>query len=128
MKLFKKRSQRITVDVTTRIYLQDKEDGSLSQSWQEGQLITISKDGASIVVDKVVLDGQHLFFAAQQQADKLLCLNNSINEIIDEAPQLSAEAIWMDSCTFNGKSAFKIGLRFTGDQSELFEKLKRKIE
>ncbi|MDJ0624140.1 MAG: hypothetical protein QNJ17_14315 [Desulfocapsaceae bacterium] len=126
MKLFKTRSQRISVDFAARIYLQDKEDGSLSNNWQQGQIVTISKDGASIIVDKIVLDGQHLFFSAQQQAEKLLYLSHLENETRDEQQQLTAEAIWMDSCTHNGKSAFKIGLRFTDDQKDLFESFKGK--
>lgn len=127
MKLFKTRSHRISVDIATRIYLQDKEDGSLSKSWQSGQLVTISKEGASIIVDKIVLDGQHLFFSAQQQAEKFLYLSDLNGETEDTQPQLTAEAIWMDSCTFNDKSAFKIGLRFTDDQKSLFESLKGKV-
>lgn len=123
MKLFKTRSQRISIDIAARIYLQDKEDGSLSSNWQKGQVVTFSKDGASIIVDKIVLDGQHLFFAAQQQAEKLLFLSHLENETRDDQ-QLTAEAIWMDSCTYNDKSAFKIGLRFIDDQKDLFESLK----
>lgn len=127
MKLFKTRSHRISVDIATRIYLQDKEDGSLSKNWQDGQLVTLSKEGASVIVDKMVLDGQHLFFAAQQQAEKFLYLSDLNGQTEDIQSQLTAEAIWMDSCTFNDKSAFKIGLRFTDDQKGLFETLKGKV-
>lgn len=126
MKLFKKRKQRISVEIPIRISLQSKEDGSLSKNWQQGHIVTLSRDGASIIVEKVVLDGQHLFFAAQNQAEKFLFLENFNDGNGSEQKQISAEAVWMDSCTINNTSAFKIGLRFTEEQSSLFESFKEK--
>ena len=124
MGFFTTRSERISVEFTTHIHLQKKENSKISQNSHRGTIIKISKTGACVVVDKVVLDGQHLFFNAQQQAENWLYLNNLSLNADEEDDHLIAEAIWMDTCTFNNKSAFKIGIRFIEEKKKLFTFLK----
>lgn len=124
MGFFTTRSERISVEFTTHIHLQKKENAKISTNCHQGTIVKISKNGACVVVDKVVLDGQHLFFNAQKQAENWLYLNNFPLNIEEENDHLTAEAIWMDTCTFNNKSAFKIGIRFIEEKKELFTFLK----
>lgn len=125
MGFFTTRSERISVEFTTHIHLQKKENSKISTHCHQGTVIKISKTGACVVVDKVVLDGQHLFFNAQEQAENWLYLNNFPSNIDEENDHLTAEAIWMDTCTYNNKSAFKIGIRFTEEKKKLFAFLKK---
>ncbi len=111
---------------SARIYLKRKANGRISKSYQRGTVVSLSKTGASIVVDKMVLEGEHLFFNAQTQGDNLLYLSDLSLDIGGEIEDLTAEAIWMDSCTYENKSAFKIGIRFTEEQKELFSYVKKK--
>ena len=116
------------MEFTTHIHLQKKENGKKSTNCYQGTVIKISKTGACVVVDKVVLDGQHLFFNAQQQAENWLYLSNFSLNIADGNDHLTAEAIWMDTCSFKNKSAFKIGIRFTEEKKELFDFLKKNLK
>lgn len=125
MGFFTTRSERISVEFSTHIHLQKKENAKISSNSHIGTVIKFSKNGACIVVDKVVLDGQHLFFNAQQQAENWLYLSNFPLNIEDGDDHLTAEAIWMDTCSFRNKSAFKIGIRFTEEKNKLFTYLKK---
>jgi hypothetical protein len=124
MGFFTTRSERISVEFPTHVHFQKKENDTISANCHQGTIIKISKTGACVVVDKVVLDGQHLFFHAQEQAENWLYLNNFPVEIDEENEHLTAEAIWMDTCTFKNRSAFKIGIRFTQENNKLFHFLK----
>jgi hypothetical protein len=125
MGLFTTRSERISVEFTAQIYLQRKENAKISANYHKATVVKISKTGACVVVEKVVLDGQHLFFNAQQQAENWLYLNNFPLNINEENNHIVAEAIWMDTCNFNNTSAFKIGIRFTEEKKDLFTFLKK---
>ncbi len=125
MGFFTTRSERISVEFTTHIHLQKKENSKISTKSHQGTVVKISKTGACVVVDKVVLDGQHLFFNAQQQAENWLYFDHFPLNIDEENDHLIAEAIWMDTCFYNNKSAFKIGVRFTEEKKELFAFLKK---
>jgi hypothetical protein len=125
MGFFTTRSERISVELATQVHLQNKKNSRISANCHQGTIIKISKTGACVIVDKVVLDGEHLFFNAQQQSENWLYLNNLTLNLDGEDDHLTAEAIWMDTCSFNNRSAFKIGIRFTEEKKDLFSFLKK---
>lgn len=128
MGFFKTRNHRISVELPVRIHLKRKEDQHLSKNSQAGTVTHISKTGACVVVDKIVLDGEHIYFNAQQQADSWLYIYDLSQLIGEEGKHIAAETIWMDTCTFQDRSAFKIGIRFTEEQESLFNHVKEHPE
>lgn len=125
MRLFRTRKARISVDFTARVCLQNKQSGKLTESSLLCTVSSLSNNGACLILEKMVLEGEHLFFSAQQQSEHLLYIKDfSIDLGIDE-PRLQGVAIWMDSCIVQDKKAFKVGVEFVEKQDQLIERLKK---
>ena len=118
MVFFNLRSKRVAVEFPVRIYLQNKDSGKISNIYRSGTLVSISKGGGCLVVDKVILDGDHLFFNTQEQSDNYLVLKG--NEELEDHLSALCTSIWMDGFTHKKRTSFKIGVKFIGDQKDLF--------
>lgn len=116
MGLFKRRSRRIQIEHSVEIYLQNRDSYVCSPQGIPAVAINISKGGACVVVGKMVLDGEHLFFSAQRGGKNLL----SLYGLTAENVSVQASAVWMDSCYYRDKTAFKMGVQFLEVQEKLF--------
>ncbi len=125
MELFRLLSKRISLELPVNVFLQHKRTGKISQHHTTGTIVNLSKAGACVVFDKVILDGDHLFFTAQEQSENNLYLTDfsTDEEVVSD---VVATAVWMDGCTYHHKPSFKIGVKFLGAQKELFSTLKNK--
>ncbi len=85
-----------------------------------GVLVNISKEGACIVLQKMLISGNHLFFTTLN--DERHCLVLSIDTPMEKVKPLMvmASPVWMDGCHYNEQPAFKVGLCFQEKQHELF--------
>ncbi len=122
MAFFKIRSARIQVEIPIHIFLQDRGTGILSTDYSCATIINISLNGACVTLDKMILNGKHLFFTTQEQAANHLFLRFSEADVPFD---ISAKSIWMDGVSSEGKQYFKIGMRFTEQQKELFFQCKK---
>lgn len=120
MGLFKRRSRRIQIERNVKIYLQNRVSCVLSSQSMPAVAINISKGGVCVVVEKMVLGGEHLFFSAQRGGENLL----SIWGLTKENGALQASAVWMDSCYHRDKPAFKIGMQFQEEQDQVLAEIK----
>jgi hypothetical protein len=90
-------------------------------------VINFSPEGACLIIHKLAIDGKHLFFDTLHSNDYALVLFSEEQEEDSDQTAITAESIWMDSCHYNNKPAFKIGIRFLHKQDQLFKNLKRKL-
>ncbi len=123
MRLFTLRGRRITVEVPVQVALQKRKNSAVTIKRQHGVVTNISKSGACIVVQSVVVEGEHLFFSAQKDGDNYLYLAGLSMGSKDFS--VSAKVISMDTCTRNNTNGFKLGVEFVNEQKELFDYLKK---
>jgi hypothetical protein len=124
MDLFRLWSQRISIELPVHVFLQHKKTGKRSSHFAVGTIVNLSKDGACVIFNQVIVDGSHLFFTAQEQAENNLYLTDFSTD--EDVSDVTATAIWMDGCTYQQRPSFKIGVKFLGKQKELFSTLKDK--
>lgn len=125
MVFFKMRSPRVSVEIPITIFLKDRDSGVLSKESLAGVLVQFSPRGARVVVKKVMLGGNHLFFSSQEQKSFYLCIPEFSVEN-QEGHELNAISVWMDGCVFDGNPSFKIGIKFLEHKKELFALVKKK--
>ena len=125
MSFFSIRSPRIPVLIPVEIYLQERGSESITHSSLSGNIIKISRGGACIVVEKIILDGEHLFFTTQEKSENYLFLASADKEIA--SLDALGKSIWMDGFTFREKPSFKIGLQFLEEQKDFFNYCKKKL-
>lgn len=125
MSVFPLRSPRIETSLPTYVLLQETSSGQPLSPQANGTIVNFSARGASLVVTKLILDKLHLFYDTLDSDTCSLLLRTSETEGGREAFNISARSVWMDSCDFNGKPAFKIGVSFLKQQKELFALIKK---
>ncbi len=125
MGFFSIRSQRIPVLIPVEIYLQNRISDNKTETCLFGNIVKISKGGACVVVEKIILDGDHLFFTTQEKSENYLVVAGAEENVAD----LNAlcKSIWMDGFTYKEKPSFKIGLQFLEEQKEFFNYCKKKL-
>lgn len=125
MVFFKMRSPRVSVEIPITIFLKDRNSGVLSKESLAGVLVQLSPKGARVVVQKVMLGGDHIFFSSQEKNRFYLCIPELSIENQGEY-EINAISVWMDGCVFDGNPSFKIGINFLDQQKELFALVKKK--
>lgn len=76
----------------------------------------------------MAIDGKHLFFDTLHSNDYALVLFSEEQEEDSNQLAITAESIWMDSCEYQNKPAFKIGIRFLHKQNTLFKNLRKQLQ
>ena len=117
MGLFNFRRKRISVQLPAQIHLLERRSDTVSEDHHSGVIVSVSRGGACLVVEKVILGGEHIFFKTQDQGSHLLLIKAGVDEIVAEA---HCESIWMDSYTYRQKPSFRMGLKFLTDQKKLY--------
>ena len=121
------RSDRLEHDLKMRVGLQDMHGEQSLSGLLTTTVINFSPEGACLVIPKLAIDGKHLFFDTLHSNDYALVLFSEELGKDSDQPAITAESIWMDSCLYQNKPAFKIGIRFLHKQDQLFKNLKRKL-
>lgn len=122
------RSDRLEHDLTMRVGLLDMHVQKSLPGLITTTVINFSPEGACLVMPKVAIDGKHLFFDTLHSNDYALVLFSEEQEEDNDQFAITAESIWMNSCLYQDKPAFKIGIRFLHKQDQLFKNLKRKSQ
>lgn len=123
MRLFALRNRRIAVEVPVQIALQRRKNRAVTVRRRHGVVTNFSKNGACIVVQSVVIEGEHLFFSAQRDGENYLYLTGIPTGAEDAS--VCARAISMDTCIRNNMNCFRFGVEFLSEQKELFDYLKK---
>ncbi len=121
MAFFSPRSLRIEADCAVEIRLQEYGSGNFLPGKCEGNLTNVSRDGACIILPKMLLEGKHLFFATLDSKRYHLVIFIT-NPPKNDAPfRVAARSVWMDSCWYKDGPAFKVGVSFHENQKRLFQ-------
>ncbi len=125
MIFFPARPVRLISECSVEIGLQERKGGRLLSCSCPGVMVDISEKGTSLVLFQMLLEGRHLFFSTldNDQYDLVLSINNQ--ETCGESFVIPARSVWMDSCHFNKRPAFKLGICFLEKQKKLFKLFKR---
>lgn len=125
MIVFPFRSPRIETSLHTFVQLQETSSGQPISSPASATIISFSAKGACLVVSQPILDKLHLFYDTlnNDSCNLLLSTEEPNGEI--ENFNICARSVWMDSCDFKGKPAFKIGISFFQQQKKLFDLIKK---
>ena len=123
MSIFAIRSRRIPLVLAVEMFLQSKKFGGvLSSESSPGILKSVSKKGASIICNKMMLDGKHIFFNTQPGTDTYLLITGLPEDF--PVGSVLATTVWMDSCIYEERPSFKLGVQFLQEEKELFTYLK----
>lgn len=88
--------------------------------------INVSRSGACLILPKIFLNGVHLFFSTLRDDTHSLILHYGVNNPDpDKDFTVNAQSIWMDSLDSEEEGGFKVGVRFTDRQDDLYKSLKK---
>ena len=118
------RSQRIEHDLIMQVGLQDIQSGDLLPELVTTTVINFSPQGACLILPNLTVNGQHLFYATLNSDRFNLLLRSEDRNGFDGDFAIAAQSVWMDSCEYMNKPAFKIGIRFLHSQKKLFDHLR----
>lgn len=122
------RSDRLEHDLKMRVGLQDIHAKKSLPGFLTTTVINFSPEGACLIIPRMAIDGKHLFFDTLHSNEYVLVLFSEEQEDDDDQSTITAESIWMNSCEYQSKPAFKIGIRFLHKQDTLFKNLKKKLQ
>ena len=125
MTVFSFRPTRIETALRIWLQLQDISSGQPLPHRTQATIINFSVQGACLAVANLLFDNTHLFYSTLDSDRYTLLLQFENSDDNKEFFSIAARSIWMDSCTFDGKPAFKIGIRFLQQQKEVFARIKR---
>ncbi|NOR24537.1 MAG: hypothetical protein GQ542_09120 [Desulforhopalus sp.] len=108
-----------------RVGLQDMHTGIPLPGLITTTVINFSPQGACLVLPKLTINGNHLFYETLNSDSYNLLLYPEGRDGFDEELMIAARSIWMDTCEHMDKPAFKIGIHFLHDQKELYKLLKQ---
>lgn len=88
-------------------------------------VVNLSVEGACLMLPKLAIDGEHLFFSTLHSKQYNLILFTEENGAPLEEFPIVAESISMDSCEFDKRPSYSVGIKFEHKQSKLFKRMKR---
>ena len=123
MPFFRLYSRRVEVEIPVVVNLYGKKSNKPITDPVPGTLINFSKYGSCLIVEKVIVDGEHLFFSAQKKSGNYLNVKGEIGEFA--GLDVLCQSVWMDGLKYKEKSCFKIGLQFNDEQKSLYKLCKK---
>lgn len=125
MTVFPFRPPRIETSLPTLVQLQETSSGQPLSPKASATIVNFSTNGACLIVSQLIVDKQHLFYDTLDSDSCNLLLRTGETDKDSKTFTIGARSVWMDSCDFNGKPAFKIGVLFLKQQKELFTLIKK---
>jgi hypothetical protein len=122
------RSERLEQELMMHVGLQDIHTKESIPGLIAATVINFSPKGACLIIPNPAIDGKHLFFDTLHSNRYNLVLFFAEQGNGSDSYTIAAESVWMDSCEYQSKSAFKIGIRFLHNQNKLFHNLKKKFD
>ncbi len=119
------RPPRIELHLIMRVGLQDMHTGIPLPGLITTTVINFSPQGACLVLPKLTINGNHLFYETLNSDSYNLLLYPEGRDGFDEELMIAARSIWMDTCEHMDKPAFKIGIHFLHNQKKLYKLFKQ---
>lgn len=117
------RDPRIETNLTVRLRLQEISTEHLHPGSVNATIVNISKSGACLLIEQLLINGKHLFFTTLNSTH-IMTLQSTDNTEKIKKFNVSAQSIWMDSLKRDNHLYFKVGIRFTTPQKKLFQNVK----
>lgn len=102
--------------------MENRKKGSSSKEHLASTIINISESGACIEIERVHLNGEHIFFTSMEGGDNFLYLRSV--PLRNGSKDVAAIAVWMDK-EIGRDRRFCIGMKFLEPQKELYSYLKK---
>ena len=113
MAIERRLAKRYKTEEKVRLFLRDKAGSQRLTEPVAANLVDISQTGAGIRLAQVVVDRNHIFYAALELPDKVLCLEFPlITSEADEPFIIPVRPIWLDRDLEDQQSPFRIGVEF----------------
>ncbi|MFT5729007.1 MAG: hypothetical protein ACI8PB_003170 [Desulforhopalus sp.] len=117
------RTPRIETNIPVFLRLQENDTGHLHPGSVSATIVNISKNGAYLLIQKLFINGKHLFFATLNNTHVMI-LQSGENTGKIKNFNISAQSVWMDSYKHDNRLCFKVGICFTTPQKKLFQNVK----
>ncbi|MGW8193592.1 MAG: hypothetical protein ACWGOX_04935 [Desulforhopalus sp.] len=125
MAVFSFRPPRIETALKIWLRLQEVASGQPLPYRTRATIINLSVNGACLAVTNPLFDNTHVFYSTLDSDRYALLLQFDNSDGGKEQFSITARSVWMDSCTHDGKPAFKIGICFLQEQKEIFTRIKK---
>ena len=120
---FLPRDKRIRCSLPLWLSIQEKNSQQLLPGRVAATMINISKSGACLIVPKMFIAGEHLFFTTLNGSHSLLLKPQESDKNFNDF-FISARSVWMDSREYLDQLTFMLGICFTTAQKDLFDSIK----
>ena len=119
------RSPRIEYDLIMNVGLQDMHTGAPLPGLITATVINFSPQGACLIAPNLTINRKHLFYMTLNSDCYNLLLYSKSPTSGEKEFTIAARSVWMDICEHQGKSAFKVGIRFLHSQKDLYKLFKK---
>jgi hypothetical protein len=120
---FLPRDRRIQCSLPVWLSLREKGSQQLLPGRVAATLINVSKSGACLIVPKMFIAGEHLFFTTLNGSHSLLLQPQESDKHLNECI-ISARSVWMDSREYLDQLTFMLGICFIAAQRDFFDSIK----
>ncbi len=110
----KRKFTRHTLEFNASLYLSEGQDGPAKSKSINCQIVDISRQGAGIITSQIIVDNQHLFFAALESENSILQLKIEVAKSESNLGSLTfaVRPVWFDRVLDREPKPFKLGLEF----------------
>lgn len=122
MAIFTFRTRRVAVEAPAKVFRVNKSTKLQSTGWSNGTIVNASRYGLSLIVQNMIIDGDHLFYTTLEGKGFLLRIILEKKGVTDQ--HVDAVAIWMDRCIFKDAPSFKIGINYIQKKAQFFKAVK----
>ncbi len=113
MSFERRRAKRYNTREEVLLFLRSKEGGRQVTEPVPARLIDISMSGAGIMLPRLIVDRNHIFYAPLESSAVVLCLEFPLITT-DEGNHfvVSARPVWLDRNLEDEETPFRIGVEF----------------
>ncbi len=124
----KRREPRVTGEFVILLSLRNSLSGEIIAGPVEGIMTNFSGYGAAIALDKIRIDGHHLFYSAQDEPSVEMLFDVTEEFQGENSFLLVVKPIWYDTNIESSKQ-FRVGVEFScDDDTEKLKKLDRMLK
>jgi hypothetical protein len=121
MVFFTPKALRIEGECRVDIRLQEYGHKTYLPGVATGVIVNLSKKGACLMLQQMLLEGRHLFFSTLNTESCQLVLFFNLAPESKSPIIVSGRSVWMDYHSAEDKSAFKVGIEFHENQNHLLK-------
>lgn len=106
----KRRAPRTEVEMPIALILRDEKQGTVLVGPVQGMLTALSSYGAGLMLNKICIEGKHLFYAPQDDPSKILFLE--IEQEENTALSIPVYPVWFNCDEEDEDNPFQMGIEF----------------